>query len=149
MRATWAPRGHTPVLRHHFHWKRLSMSAAIAYAHDRANARIVFHTRPGAYNDQSLIEFLHALHDELDTTKVTLIWDGLPSHHSRRMQGWIRGQRRWLVVERLPGYAPGASSAESAVGRRHLARGCRRPRPASPSSSPPDAPTARSRRRSI
>jgi transposase len=32
VRATWAPRGHTPVLRHRFNWKRLSMSAAVAYA---------------------------------------------------------------------------------------------------------------------
>jgi hypothetical protein len=106
VRATWAPRGETPVLRHRFNWKRLSMSAALAYAHDRADARIVFQTRPGAYNDESLIEFLQALHDELGPAKVTLIWDGLPSHRSRRMQAYIRAQRRWLVVERLPGYAP-------------------------------------------
>jgi hypothetical protein len=67
------------VLRHRFNWKRLSMAAALAYAHDRSQARIVFQTRPGAYNDESLIEFLQALHDELGATKVTLIWDGLPS----------------------------------------------------------------------
>jgi DDE superfamily endonuclease len=83
VRATWAPRGETPVLRHRFNWKRLSMAAAIAYAHDRSRARIVFQTRPGAYNDQALIEFLGALHDELGGAKVTLIWDGLPSHRSK------------------------------------------------------------------
>ena len=116
MRATWAPRGQTPVLRHRFNWKRLSMSAAVAYAHDRCNARIVFHTRPGAYNDESLIEFLQALHDELAGAKVTLIWDGLPSHRSRRMQAWIRAQRRWLVVERLPGYAPDLNPVEGLWG---------------------------------
>jgi transposase len=111
VRATWAPRGQTPVLRHRFCWKRLSMSAALAYGHDRRSARIVFQTRPGAYNDESLIEFLHALHDELDD-KLTLIWDGLPSHRSRRMQAFIRSQRRWLVVERLPGYAPDLNPVE-------------------------------------
>jgi hypothetical protein len=26
VRATWAPRGHTPVLRHPFNWKRLSLA---------------------------------------------------------------------------------------------------------------------------
>ena len=26
-RRTWAPRGHTPVIRHHFNWKRVSMAA--------------------------------------------------------------------------------------------------------------------------
>ena len=104
------------MLRHRFNWKRLSMSAAVAYAHDRSHARIVFHTRPGAYNDESLIEFLHALHDELGGSKVTLIWDGLPSHRSRRMQAWIGTQRRWLVVERLPAYAPDLNPVEGLWG---------------------------------
>jgi hypothetical protein len=82
------------------------MPAAVAYASRRGDARIVFQTHAGAYNDESLIEFLEALHDELGGAKVTLIWDGLPSHRSRKMQAYIRAQRRWLVVERLPGYAP-------------------------------------------
>ena len=116
MRATWAPRGQTPVLRHRFNWKRLSMSAALAYAHDRADARLVFETRAGAYNDESLIEFLHALHDELDGAKITLIWDGLPSHRSRKMQRFIAAQRRWLVAERLPGYAPDLNPVEGLWG---------------------------------
>ena len=49
------------MLRHRFNWQRLSMSAALAYAHDRSDARIIFETRPGAYNGDSLIEFLGAL----------------------------------------------------------------------------------------
>jgi len=116
VRATWAPRGHTPVLRHRFSWKRLSMAAALVYAPDHSGARIVFQTRPGAYNDESLIVFLDGLHDELAGAKVTLIWDGLPSHRSRRMQTWIRSQRRWLVVERLPGYAPDLNPVEALWG---------------------------------
>jgi hypothetical protein len=31
IRATWAPRGQTPVLRHWFVWKQLSVAAALAY----------------------------------------------------------------------------------------------------------------------
>ena len=45
-----------------------------------------------------------------------MIWDGLPSHRSRRMQAWIRRQRRWLVVERLPGYAPDLNPVEGLWG---------------------------------
>jgi transposase len=104
------------VLRHRFGWKRLSMAAAVAYASDRGAARIVFQTRPGAYNDESLIEFLHALHDELAAAKVTLIWDGLPSHRSRKMTAFIASQRRWLVVKRLPGYAPDLNPVEGLWG---------------------------------
>jgi transposase len=104
------------VLRHRFNWKRLSMSAAIAYAHDGGNTHIVFHTRAGAYNDESLIEFLEALHEELAGAKVTLIWDGLPSHRSNKMKAWTRAQRRWLVVEQLPGYAPDLNPVEGLWG---------------------------------
>ncbi|HKA03859.1 MAG TPA: hypothetical protein VKD67_06000, partial [Acidimicrobiales bacterium] len=57
----WAPRGHTPVLCHRFGWKRLSMAAALAYASDGTDARLVFQTRPGACNDESLITFLDAV----------------------------------------------------------------------------------------
>lgn len=92
------------------------MAAALAYAHDRGAARIVFQTRPGVYNDESLIEFLEALHNELAGAKVTLIWDGLPSHRSRKMQSHIRAQRRWLVVKRLPGYAPDLNPVEGLWG---------------------------------
>jgi transposase len=104
------------VLRHRFNWKRLSMAAAVAYTHHRGDARIVFQTRAGAYNDEALIEFLQALHDELGGVKVTLIWDGLPSHRSRRMLAWVSAQRRWLVVERLPGYAPDLNPVEGLWG---------------------------------
>jgi hypothetical protein len=31
VRSTWAPKGRTPVLTHHFNWKRLSMSAAVCF----------------------------------------------------------------------------------------------------------------------
>ena len=58
VRATWAPRGQTPVLRHHFAWKRLSLAGALVYEPDASDAHLVFQLRPGAYNDQTLIEFL-------------------------------------------------------------------------------------------
>ncbi|MCL4445793.1 MAG: transposase [Actinobacteria bacterium] len=52
----------------------------------------------------TLIEFLEDLHEHLGDDKLTLIWDGLPSHRSKVMKAWIAEQRSWLVVEQLPAY---------------------------------------------
>lgn len=62
VRATWAPRGQTPVLRHRFAWKRLSIAGTLVYEADGSDAHLVFQMRPGAYNDELLIEFLTDLH---------------------------------------------------------------------------------------
>ena len=116
MRSTWAPKGKTPVLTHHFNWKRLSMSAAICFRPDGSEASLVFGMQPGTYNGESIMEFLSELHRHLDGDKVTLIWDGLPSHRSIAMQAFLKRQRRWLVVERLPGYAPDLNPVEQVWG---------------------------------
>ena len=115
VRATWAPRGHTPVLRHRFAWKRLSLAGALAYEPDGSDAHLFFELRPGAYNDETLIEFLSEF-DETEHRRVLLIWDGLPSHRSRRMSNWIGSQRHWLSVEPLPGYAPDINPIEHVWG---------------------------------
>src|SRR6266513_6358129 len=58
VRATWAPRGKTPVLRHRFAWKRLSIAGALVYEPDGSAAHLVFQLRPGAHNQETLIEFV-------------------------------------------------------------------------------------------
>ena len=63
VRATWAPRGQTPVLRHRFVWKRLSIASALVYEPDGSGARLAFELRPGAYNTETLLEFLTFLHE--------------------------------------------------------------------------------------
>ena len=127
VRATWAPRGKTPVLRHRFNWKRLSLAGALAYEPDGSDAHLVFDLRPGAYNDEMLIEFLSDL-NEIERRPVLLIWDGLPAHHSRRMGDWLGTQRDWLSVAQLPGYAPDLNPLEQAWGNlksQELANLCR------------------------
>jgi transposase len=117
VRATWAPRGQTPVLRHKFNWKRMSMSAALCYRPDRSAAELVFATQAGAYNTETLIEFLGQLRDHLgDNAKISLLWDGLPSHRSRDMTRFLAGCRSWLRVERLPAYAPELNPVEGLWG---------------------------------
>jgi transposase len=116
VRATWAPRGQTPVLRHRFAWKRLSIAGALVYEPDGSDAHLVFQLRPGAYNDELLIEFLTDLHQLEQDRSVVLVWDGLPSHRSRHMTEWVASQRDWLSIEPLPGYAPDLNPIEQVWG---------------------------------
>jgi DDE superfamily endonuclease len=105
VRATWAPRGQTPVLRHRFSWKRLSMASALAYQPDGSQPALTFQIKAGSYNTGSLIGFLEDLRQHFAGAQVTLIWDNLPSHKSKAMTAWIASQASWLEAERLPGYA--------------------------------------------
>jgi len=116
VRATWAPRGQTPVLRHRFVWKRLSLAAALVYEPDGSDAHLVFQLRPGAYNGESLLAFLMDLGRLEKQRPLLLIWDGLPAHRSRCITDWIAGQRTWLAVDRLPGYAPELNPTEQVFG---------------------------------
>ena len=116
VRATWAPRGCTPVLRHRFNWKRLSLVGALVYEPDGSDAHLVFQLRPGAYNGETLIEFLTDLHRLEPGRAVLLLWDGLPAHRSHRMSDWIASQRHWLSVEPLPVYASEVNPIEQVWG---------------------------------
>jgi len=81
------------------------MSGALAYRPDKSEAALVFQIKEGAYDADSLIDFLLELHEHFGADKLTVIWDGLSSHKSKAMKAWIATQRHWLVIEQLPGYA--------------------------------------------
>jgi transposase len=116
VRSTWAPRGKTPVLVHRFNWKRASIAAALCFGSDGGGCQLAFHVQPGSYNTDSLIGVLGELRRFLGGQKATVLWDGLPAHRSNLMKAWITSQRGWLVVERLPGYAPELNPTEALWG---------------------------------
>jgi transposase len=100
------------VLVHPFNWKKASMAAAICYGVRGGGAQLAFHITPGNYDTDRLIEMLGELRRFLGGEKATLLWDGLPSHRSNAMRAWLNTQRSWLVVERLPAYAPELNPVE-------------------------------------
>ena len=111
-RRTWAPRGHTPVIRHRYKWKRASMAAALCYGSRGGGAALAFHHQLDAYDTDTLIGALEGLRRVLGGQKATLLWDGLPAHRSKVMGAWLRRQRSWLVVKPLPAYAPELNPVE-------------------------------------
>lgn len=116
VRRTWAPKGQTPVLIHAFNWKKMSICAALGFRWDGRRSRLFFQTRDGSYNTPSLIQFLKDLKRELRGRKAVLVWDGLPAHKSAEMKAYLQQQGDWLVVERLPGYAPDLNPVETLWG---------------------------------
>jgi len=89
------------------------MAAALCYGSRGGGAALAFHHQLDAYDTDSLIGALGELRRFLDGQKATLLWDGLPAHRSKAMGAWLRRQRHWLVVERLPGYAPDLNPVEA------------------------------------
>jgi putative transposase len=77
---------------------------------------LFFQTRPDTFNTEGLMAFLGCLRRELGGAKCILIWDGLPAHKSRAMQAFLEGQKEWLQVEPLPGYAPDLNPVEGLWG---------------------------------
>jgi len=116
VRRTWAPKGETPVLIHAFNWKKMSICSALGYRWDGRRSKLFFQTRDGSYNTPSLIQFLEDLKRELRGQKAVLVWDGLPAHKSLEMKAYLGQQHDWLVVERLPGYAPDLNPVETLWG---------------------------------
>jgi hypothetical protein len=81
------------------------MAGICCYRPDGSRARLCFHAQPGSFNDLTLIGVLKQLRRFLRGAPATVVWDNLPCHHSRVMGAWLAGQRHWLAVEFLPGYA--------------------------------------------
>ena len=88
------------------------MAAAVCYGVRGGGAQLAFHLTAGNYDTDTLIEVLKELRRLLGGEKATLLWDGLPSHRSTAMRNWLNTQRSWLVVERLPAYAPDLNPVE-------------------------------------
>jgi transposase len=92
--------------------RRLLAGAAARALGRGGGAQLAFHVTAGNYNTDTLIQVLAELRRFLGGEKATLLWDGLPAHRSRAMRAWLRTQRSWLVVKRLPAYAPDLNPVE-------------------------------------
>lgn len=93
------------MLQYHFNWKLLSAMAGITWR------QFYFRLFPGSIRGPQVIEFLTHLLRHIPG-QLLVIWDGLPAHRSRLVQGWAAGQCSRLELERLPAYAPELNPVE-------------------------------------
>jgi len=111
IRATWAPRGHTPVIREPFNWKRLSGIGAVLTTTVGQRLRWFLAIHPGGIRAPHIVRFLQAL-SRHRRKPVVLLWDRLPAHRSGLVQRAVRSPRSWLHIEWLPAYAPELNPVE-------------------------------------
>ena len=101
---TWAPRGHTPLLRHSYKRDRISTisSLTVSPAYRRLGPYVQFHT-----TNITGVEIVHFLQHLLRHLRgpVVLLWDGGPIHKRQMVRDFIRRRPR-LHVYPFPAYAP-------------------------------------------
>ena len=98
---TWAPRGHTPILKVPLTRDHLSAISGITL-----DGRLFMQVRTTSYDSQAVLGFLRVLLRKV-TGKILLIWDGSPIHRSREIKAFLKaGAAKRLHLEQLPGYAP-------------------------------------------
>jgi DDE superfamily endonuclease len=117
---TWAPRGHTPVVRVSGKAGRISVAGMACLKPGRPGRffyRLRVHRRrKGERASMSEADYAHlvtAAHHALGTPMI-LIWDGLNTHRSRKMRRFTEDREDWLTVVQLPGYAPDLNAVEGA-----------------------------------
>jgi transposase len=98
---TYAPMGHTPILREWCTRDHLSAISAIS-----PEGKLYCHSQDRAFNSDDVVAFLEHLLREV-SGRMVIIWDGAPIHRSHTIKEFLtNGAAQRLHLERLPAYAP-------------------------------------------
>jgi transposase len=104
---TYAPVGHTPILREWYTRDHLSAISALS-----PEGKLYVHWQDCALNSDDVVAFLEHLLREVPGQMV-VIWDGAPIHRSRIIKEFLAtGAAQRLHLERLPAYAPELNPGE-------------------------------------
>ncbi len=104
---TYAPVGHTPILREW--WTRDHLSAISAISPE---GKLYFACQDRAINSEDVAAFLEHLLREVPG-RMVIIWDGAPIHRSHVVQAFLlSGAAHRIHLERLPAYAPELNPGE-------------------------------------
>ncbi len=116
---TWAPRGHTPVVRVSGKGSGKVSVAGLACYKPGARARLFYRARTHygrkgerrSLSEADYASLVTAAHNQLHAP-VILIWDNLNTHISAAMRAFIEAHPDWLTEARLPAYAPDLNAVE-------------------------------------
>jgi transposase len=98
---TYAPVGHTPILREWWTCDHVSALSAIS-----PEGKLYFSCQDRALNSEDVIAFLEHLLREVPG-RMVIRWDGSPIHRSHVIKEFLaQGAAQRIHLERLPAYAP-------------------------------------------
>lgn len=117
---TWAPRGHTPVVRVSGNSGRLPVAGLACLKPGRPGRffyRLRVHRRRkgerSSLSEAGYADLISAAHHALNAPMI-VIWDNLNTHRSRKMHAFTKAREDWLTVVQLPVYAPDLNAVEGA-----------------------------------
>lgn len=94
-------------------WKNVSVAAAIVTDPKlRRPPSFYAMVQRRSVKSPDVIRYLKNLKRQRKGKKIILIWDGLAAHRSKETSAYLRSERSWLSVERLPSYAPELNPSE-------------------------------------
>jgi transposase len=104
---TYAPVGHTPILRDGWTRDHLSAISAISPA-----AKLSFHRQDYAMKSEDVVTFVEHLLREVPG-RLVIIWEGSPIHRSHTIHEFLaNGAAHRRQLARLPAYAPELNPGE-------------------------------------
>jgi transposase len=98
---SWAPVGHTPVIKRTGKRFRVSMISAISN-----EGLLRFRLFVGSFAGPVLVDFLQRLVRDLAGRRVHLVLDGHPVHHAKLVSAWVAQRPTRIQLHFLPGYRP-------------------------------------------
>jgi len=115
-RRTWAPRGHTPVIKLSEPHGRISVIGAITISPKRTHFGFHFHLLAdnANFHGDSVVRFIEEVHRRV-RSPVTLVWDAIPIHSARPVRDYL-GAHRTIVVEPFPPYTPELNPVDNVWG---------------------------------
>jgi len=101
---TWAPRGHTPVVRSLYRHDKVSLISGITLSPKQHRVGLYYRVYQSNIRRPEVCEFLRDLLNHLQRHLVVL-WDNGPIHKGDPIRAFLARHKR-LHLENFPGYAP-------------------------------------------
>ena len=100
MGKTWGLRGHTPVIKCNFGWKKVTAIGGIDL-----QGEICFKVINGSVYAPDVVDYLQQLVKHIDGF-IVVLWDGLPAHRASCVKEFEEIFKEKIAIFRLPAYSP-------------------------------------------